>query len=191
MRLLKLLVRRNNCVMVATHQAPVVKTYIGGIRRRYLLLGQEYGIVLRQGARNSLKIEKDNFVVTLSEMTKENFERFIEDWYRRTARKIFLKSVAKYISDSPPQIKIYKMRRAWGRCYYRKNIITINLHLVKCPEECIDYIVLHELCHFTHNDHSKDFYKMVTETDSHWKQKDARLKEFSQSRVTLLQRLHI
>lgn len=193
MRLIRVIFRRDNKVLIA-QKTQLSSTPISSVRRKYLLLGQDYSVSIIKGERNSLKIEEATFNVTLSEMSRENFETFMDGWYRRTARKIFEKSIQKQAESMNigiPQIKIYKMKRAWGRCYYQKGIVTLNLHLVKTPIQCIDYIVLHELCHFTHHNHGKDFHAMVASIDPQWKLKDAQLKKFARKQASILQKLHI
>lgn len=191
MGLFKTLFRKNHQIFVIDKPQYSV-TSISSVKRKYLLLGSEYSVQIAPAERNTLKVEDGVFRVTLKEMSRENFENFMENWYRRTARKIFQRAIDNYDLDGiKPQIKIYKMSRAWGRCYYQKGIITLNLHLVKAPQECIDYIVLHELCHFTHHNHGSQFRAMVAATDPDWRHKDQLLKEFTRQRATILQKLHI
>lgn len=189
MRILKILFRRHHETKTQLNRP---NTPITSIRRKYILLGSEYSVHISQGDWNSLKIVDETFRVTLREMSRECFEEYIEGWYRRMARKIFQQSVDKYdINGIKPRIKIYKMRRAWARCYYQKGLITFNLHLVKTPIECIDYIALHEMCHFTHHNHSSQFIDALTAADPMWKAKDKMLKDFTRSQATILQKLHI
>ena len=74
------------------------------------------------------------------------------------------------------------MRRAWGRCYYTKGLITMNLHLVKAPDPCINYIILHELCHFVVNNHSREFYRLVEQFMPSWREADLLLKNFAREK---------
>lgn len=190
MGIFKILFRKNQEIFVATK--PQTNTPISYVRRKYLLLGAEYSVQITKGDRNSLRIEGQCFVVTLSEMSSENFETFMQNWYRRTARRIFQESIDRLNFESTkPQIKVYKMSRAWGRCYYQKGVITLNLHLIKAPQECVDYIILHEMCHFTHHNHGAQFKEMVARHDPQWSVKDQTLKEFARKRATILQKLHI
>lgn len=59
-----------------------------------------------------------------------------------------------------PTIKIKNMKSRWGSCLVQKNIITLNLQLIKYPLPCIEYVIYHEYCHFIHPNHSKDFYAL-------------------------------
>lgn len=60
----------------------------------------------------------------------------------------------------PSEIKYRKMRRRWGSCD-SKNELTFNTHLLKLTQELIDYVVVHELAHIRHKNHSKKFYATI------------------------------
>lgn len=165
-------------------------TPIHSVRRKFWLLGRDYSITLKPDApRNSLKIDSEQqiFTVSLNPPTRENFDLYIDGWYRRRARKTFENAVDKWLpllaeAGYPipkPRLKIFDMRRAWGRCYYTKGLVTLNLHLIKTPEACIEYIILHELCHFVVHNHSKDFYSLLERFLPGWKETDNLLKQFA------------
>lgn len=166
------------------------RTPIKSVRRRVLLAGEEFTVRIEAGARNSSRREGSVLVFSLKEMTKENFEAYFESWYRRQARKLFQASIDRWRDvmermgyfTPDATIKIYQMRRAWGRCYYTKDTITLNLHLAKMPIECIDYITLHELCHFLIHSHSADFYAIMTRIDPLWREKETDLREYARMR---------
>jgi len=60
-----------------------------------------------------------------------------------------------------PAIKIKDLKSRWGVCHIKKNEITLNLKLIFCPEECIEYVVFHEFSHFLYPNHSKDFHAFL------------------------------
>ena len=60
-----------------------------------------------------------------------------------------------------PQIEIRKMKSVWGSCHIKQKKIIFNLELVRQKEEFINYVIVHELAHFKHANHSKEFYKVV------------------------------
>lgn len=166
-------------------------TPIHSVRRKFLLRGLEYQVTLKTDApRNSLVIKDRSFIVSLCPPTRENFALFMENWYRRQARKAYREAIDRWLpffhacgyAIPAPHLKIFAMRRAWGRCYYTKGLITMNLHLVKAPQACIDYIVLHELCHFAVSNHSKDFYRLVESFMPDWREADKLLKTFARER---------
>lgn len=154
--------------------------------KRVLFLGEYYGINTVGGKRNGVKIIGQEMSFTLSEMTHKNFDEYYSMWYRKSVRKIYQDSMGRWISAMQalgyniemPRIKIYKMRRAWGRCFYTKGVVTLSLYLGLMPRQCIDYVTLHELCHFLVHTHSREFYAVMTNIDPEWKAKEQRLREF-------------
>lgn len=166
------------------------KKPIRTVRRKVWLLGQQYAIKIEAGTRNTAKIKDGLILITLKEMTRENFETFFAAWFRRTSRKILQQSVERWrvrlwhlgYELEIPKIKIYKMNRAWGRCYYTKNVITFNASLPSMPQNCIDCITLHELCHMLIHTHDPHFYGLMTRVEPQWRVWDAQLKEFAKER---------
>lgn len=59
-------------------------------------------------------------------------------------------------------LKIRKMKTRWGVCNYKRMTVTLNSELIKYRKDLIDYVIIHELCHFTYHDHSKDFWSLVS-----------------------------
>lgn len=166
------------------------KTPIHSVRRKVWLLGQEHSIKIEAGARNSAKIKEGVIYMTLKEMTRENFEAFYASWFRRISRKILEQSLERWrvrlwhlgYELEPPRIKVYKMNRAWGRCYYTKNVITFNALLAAMPQQCVDCITLHELCHMLIHTHDAYFYGLMTRVEPEWRVWDAELKAFAKER---------
>lgn len=60
----------------------------------------------------------------------------------------------------PKKITIKPMKSCWGRCSSNGSI-SLNFYLYEHPKECMDYVVVHELCHLVHMDHSKEFWALV------------------------------
>ena len=78
-----------------------------------------------------------------------------------------------------PVIKFRKMVSRWGTCNYVKGIITFNTALMYAPYECIEYVVLHEFCHFLRADHSALFYKELEKVCPEYKKNQKLLKSIS------------
>ena len=70
-----------------------------------------------------------------------------------------------------PALRIREMDTRWGSCLAKKGIITLNKRLLEAPRNCIEYVVMHELCHFIHPDHSKQFYGFMTMLMPDWKER--------------------
>lgn len=62
------------------------------------------------------------------------------------------------------------MEKRWGSCTADGTIV-LNPHLIKAPRECIDYVILHELVHLKHHNHSPEFWKTISFADADWQRK--------------------
>ncbi|MBQ6149326.1 MAG: M48 family metallopeptidase, partial [Oscillospiraceae bacterium] len=67
-----------------------------------------------------------------------------------------------YGYEQMPELKARIMTSRWGVCYTRKNSICISSYLIHYPEECLEYIMIHEMTHFIVPNHSKRFYRIVS-----------------------------
>ena len=87
----------------------------------------------------------------------------LNEWYHYKLSQLLEESIEKYSSLMglySNKIKIRCLKSAWGICYSSKNI-TFNLNLIKLPIEFIDYLVIHELGHLKHPNHSKEYREYI------------------------------
>src|SRR5574344_1794268 len=76
-----------------------------------------------------------------------------------------------------PKVMIWKMKRKWGYCNKREKLIKLNFELIKYSINEIDYVIIHELCHFLEFNHSTNFWKYVKKYKSDYKSSQKILKE--------------
>lgn len=119
--------------------------------------GKKYEIVYI--TKNQI-IFTNNKVFINRSFNKDNF-------YKKQAKLIYLQRLNNIYSqieeDIPyPALKIRNMKTRWGVCNVKTKTITLNLELIKMPEKYLDYVIIHELCHLKHPNHSKDFWNMVS-----------------------------
>lgn len=87
----------------------------------------------------------------------------LEKRYRQAARARFEDRVAYYHSATGghfTSITVRDQKSRWGSCSSR-GTLSFNYRLIFAPPVVLDYVVVHELCHLTHMNHSKDFWNMV------------------------------
>ena len=74
-----------------------------------------------------------------------------------------------------PALRIRSMKSRWGSCLPGKGVITLSKQLLAAPRECIEYVVVHEYCHFLHPNHGKGFYALLADRMPDWKERKIRL----------------
>lgn len=110
-----------------------------------------------------------------------NFD--IDKWYKKQAKKIFLEHLNeeynKFSRKIPyPELKIRKMTSRWGVCNIKLKTITLNLELMKRDTKYLDYVIVHELSHLVHADHSDRFWSLVENNMPDYKKYRKEMKEF-------------
>lgn len=123
-------------------------------------LGQQYPLQLVRAQRPALQFK---FGFYLSEKSLPQAKKRFADWYRDQARLYFSERANHFASLHQfnfSQIKITSARTRWGSCSGR-GTISFTWRLVMAPPEIIDYVVIHELAHTVHHNHSTDFWALV------------------------------
>lgn len=88
----------------------------------------------------------------------------------------FAEKYLDYIGKKPRSVKAASYKSKWGCCTYQ-NDIKLNWVLIQAETPVIDYVIVHELCHIRHKDHSKAFWELVGAIDPKYKEKRQELKE--------------
>lgn len=97
----------------------------------------------------------------------------------RQAKEIIPERVAYYSAKMnlyPTGLKITKAKKRFGSCN-GKNLLCFSCFLMRYPSEAVDYVVVHELAHIKHHNHSKDFYALISQYMPDYKQREKLLKE--------------
>lgn len=68
-----------------------------------------------------------------------------------------------------PKLKIRKMSTRWGVCNKKDKTVTLNIELIRMDVKYLDYVITHELSHFIHFNHSKEFWNLVSKYCSNYK----------------------
>ena len=76
-----------------------------------------------------------------------------------------------------PNLKIRKMTSRWGVCNIKNHNVTLNYELSKYDISCLDYVIVHELSHFIHHNHSRNFWLLVSKYYPKYKECKKMLKE--------------
>lgn len=109
---------------------------------------------------------EDILYVNIIETWKDNenvIKEMLRDFYTNNTRLRIEHCVniwIKRLGIQPNRIKIKDQKRRWGSCSSKGNL-NFNWRLSMAPDDILEYVVVHELCHFYHMDHSKDFWALV------------------------------
>lgn len=140
------------------------------------LFNQKYNLVVRD-----LKIKKcvrhSQDIYIYCSRIQETLDAFLKEQLYDYAKKRIQIYMMNDFHLLMPDIDIKKMKSRWGACYYLKNKVCLSLNLVFLPKDLIDYVIIHELCHFIESNHSKRFYKELEKRLPDYKLKEKRLKE--------------
>ncbi len=112
-----------------------------------------------------------------------NKEQDLDKFYKKEAKRIYKEHLDtiyhKFSYKVPyPALKIRKMTTRWGVCNTKEKTITLNLELMKRDLKYLDYVIVHELSHLIHANHSKSFWEVVEENEPNYKKIRKEMKEF-------------
>ncbi|WP_339865422.1 SprT family zinc-dependent metalloprotease [Paremcibacter congregatus] len=133
----------------------------------------------------SVKLLRGKLEVVCKTSEPGDVRKSLMHWYRARAAQIFharLMEKAARISwvTEAPKLKLLTMKKQWGSCSSSGTII-LNPHLVKAHRECVDYVILHELCHLKEHNHSPRFYRELDRHMPNWRSVKGRLDGMSET----------
>ena len=172
------------------------KRYVSGETQFYL--GKRYVLKVIVDAEQvpSVKLSRGKLNVTIKhDISKNNapdnqesrlvkIKPLIDKWYQHKAKAIFHERLAELLPKTTwvtgiPSFRVMAMKKQWGSCSTKGNLM-LNPHLVKAPKECIDYVILHELCHIAEYNHSERFWRLLTQVMPNWKEVKAKLDDMAE-----------
>ena len=145
------------------------RQYVSG--ESYLYLGRQYMLRVKQSQTNSVNYQ--NNIIEVECRDKKDVGVLLQSWYRKRAN-IKFPEYAKPIIDlfsaygvKPNRLSIRKMEKKWGYCTVSGDIY-LNPRLICAPRCCIEYVIMHEMCHLVYRNHTKDFYALLSKELPHW-----------------------
>ena len=154
-------------------KASAEKKYEDG--ERFEFLGNLYELKIITDIISGVKLNHNWLEVSIPVSKLQKIKVLIEKWYISSAEEVFFerleeckKRVEKLNIYWNGNLRFRKMRRRWGSCSHSGKIC-LNYELIKAPIKCIDYVILHELCHLKEFNHSPAFYNLLTAIMPDWK----------------------
>lgn len=140
----------------------------------HLYLGRQYRLKIRKSLRPEVILKNGYINVCLNHIHEpQQVKKVLDSWYQERAEIIFHKiydEVSQRIKKKklhPSAYIIRNMKKRWGSCTLSKMII-INRELIKAPKGCIEYVIVHEMCHLKYPNHSKAFYSLQSSLLPDW-----------------------
>lgn len=156
----------------AMHPLPLPKRYASGAS--HYLYGRELCLKVRRGPV-VVALDRPYLRVSVPRPESETaVAREVERWYRAEARLILARRVEELAPKvlgqgvHVPRLRIRDTSRRWGSCS-TAGTLTLNPRLIEHPRGCIDYVLVHELCHMRHLDHGPRFEALLTRLMPDWK----------------------
>ena len=128
-------------------------------------LGRELQLQLRLASRNKVYIEAGKLCIEGRIETPEKALKIFHGWLKDQARTYMIPRTEAYaarlgVEGSLQQIRFRKTRSKWGHCS-SKGIIQFNELIMLAPATVVEYLIIHEVCHLVHMNHSRQYWKLV------------------------------
>lgn len=143
-----------------------------------LILGQPRQFILVQAQRDMVKVEGSKLYLYCRDITNQEYlQVLLERWWRREADRLFWDLTMKWhrvvwqYNVDMPVVRMRKMKTRWGSCSLATHSITYNYYLLQANPAYTEYVVFHELAHFIHPNHSKEFYEFIEKYMPDWQRR--------------------
>jgi hypothetical protein len=145
------------------------KQYRGG--ESHLYLGRQYRLRVINAKKNEVHFTGRE--IQVYHTAKSTARSVLVNWYRHRAKAKFAEIAEPWIQRfeqygvHPEGLFVQEMRARWGSCTAKGKII-LNPQLIKTPKACIEYVIIHELCHLIHKHHTHKFFQLQSTLMPDW-----------------------
>lgn len=164
---------RNVKAASAARQYALPRCYMSGEAHFYL--GRRYKLIVVEsgGAGSEVRLWRGRIEVTLPVADPAAVRRRLKQWYRDKAEAYFTRKLLELAAridgiKSVPSFQLLAMEKQWGSCSPAGRM-SLNPSLIKAPVHCVEYVLVHELCHLLEHNHSRRFYGLLDYHCSEWR----------------------
>lgn len=149
------------------------KEYVSG--ESFLYLGRQYKLLIKKEKTPQVRLEKGRITISTKKSTqnKQTNKKLLKKWFEQRTKIIltsrFNEMLKKFDYNFTPNLITRKMPKRWGSYLSSKKII-LNPLLIRASKDCIDYVIVHELCHMKYKNHNKHFFKLQESIIPHWRE---------------------
>jgi predicted metal-dependent hydrolase len=143
-----------------------------------LVFGSPYKYIYAAGLTGKTQFNHDTKMIYTANLLLQ--KRVLSEWYQKLA-DLFLKERVKKLAEQYHftcyKVSVRNQKTRWGSCSSTKNI-SLNWKLIKTPLWVIDYVILHELAHTVHLNHSAEFWNLVEKVCPYYRQAEEWLRQY-------------
>ena len=141
---------------------PKPKEYVSG--ESFTYLGRNYRLKVHRGTDREVKLKGGYLEVGLPKKPKDGeIRNALVEWYEGHALERLTEKTNRYagiMGVAPNSISVRDYKSRWGSCSSRGEI-SYNWRIIIAPHHIVDYVVVHELCHLKHPNHSPTYWRFV------------------------------
>jgi predicted metal-dependent hydrolase len=151
------------------HPKTPARGYVSG--ETHLYMGRQYKLKVIKTTKNAVHFTGREILVYTKQRSKA--KDVLSEWYRERAKMKFAEIAEPIIQKfkkykvEPKSIYLQDMPTRWGSCTIKRKII-LNPELIKAPKACIEYVIVHELCHLVYKNHSQKFFDLQKKEMPDW-----------------------
>lgn len=158
------------------------RQYVSG--ESHFLFGKRYQLIVEELPHyvNSIEIRGNKIYMFVTPGTTiEQRASVIRAWYRFQLKKELRPMIERWaakLEETDYEWHVKQMKTEWGSCVPSKRVLIFNLGLARVPRECIEFVVVHEFCHFLIDNHNKLFESLMTKRLPNWRMLRKQLNSF-------------
>ncbi len=145
------------------------------------ILGKEREKKIIESDLERLRLTDTSIYIYSKNIDTLEIEKKLFEWEFEELKSILEKNLEKYTKLLNTNINYYRIKKlssAWGIYHKKENYISFNFDLIEKDIECIEYVVLHELCHIFYMNHQKNFWTLLEKYMPDYKIRRKKLKTF-------------
>jgi predicted metal-dependent hydrolase len=147
----------------------------------HYFLGKPYVLKVLKGSevqKATISLHENQLLLKIPNSRRQNEwslpqkEKMLDKWYREQLYEkasVYMGQYESILGVKAHELRIKKMKTRWGTCNPKDKRVWLNLELIYRPPQCLEYVVLHELCHFIEASHNHKFKALLNTYMPNWK----------------------
>lgn len=147
------------------------KEYVSG--ESFFYLGRQYKLFVKPSNKDTVLMLKGRLVVFTTQDTQrgQHTKKLLDEWYQKRTERVFNEQYkhmkSKFAYNIMPALVIREMQKRWGS-FLNNGRVVLNPKLIHTSRDCIDYVIVHELCHVKYKNHNHNFYALLKKQYPKW-----------------------